>query len=67
LQLLPECSHTRLTLWIVCGPVDERADPAHLLGLLLCAHHEWPFGGSAAYKRDEIAPPCMSGKQHIEG
>jgi hypothetical protein len=34
---------------------------------LLRARSDWPSHSSAAKQRNELAPPCMSGKQDIEG
>ncbi len=56
LQRLPECSDTDLTLWIVCGSVDEHADPPHPLALLLCARSERPCRCRGPDQRNELAP-----------
>src|SRR5262249_50370604 len=34
---------------------------------LLRAHRQGPSGRRAAEQRDELASPCMSGKEHCEG
>src|SRR5262249_22465498 len=41
-------------------------EPDHRQPRLLRARREWPRG-RAAEQRDELAPPCMSGKEHCEG
>ena len=43
----------------------EHTDAPHTLALLR-TRAERPRCRRAAEKRDELAPPCMSGKQHIE-
>src|SRR5262249_19592116 len=45
-------------------PAAEDSDPRHRR--LLRARRERPRRGSAE-KRDELAPPCMSRKEHCEG
>ena len=41
--------------------------PDHGQAALLRARHDRPRGCRAADKSDEVAPPCMSGKEHCEG
>ena len=44
----------------------QHADAPHALALLR-ARRERPRRRRAAEQRDELAAPCMSGKQHSEG
>jgi hypothetical protein len=50
---------------IVGGQVDEYTDPPNPAGRLR-ARCERPSGRTAE-QRYELAPPCMSGKEHCEG
>src|SRR5215831_14357828 len=58
-----KCLHELLE-WTGCRATEESDDRQRRL---LRAHRERPGSGAAADKRDELAPPCMSRKQHSEG
>jgi hypothetical protein len=55
-----------LSFGIVRGEIHQDADPPDPLALLLRARRERPRRGSAK-QSDELAAPCMSGKEHCEG
>jgi hypothetical protein len=60
LESLDETSEQR-----VVGDSDDQADPPHPLRLLR-ARRERPRSRRAAEHRDEVAAPCMTGKEHCE-
>jgi hypothetical protein len=65
LQSLLERRDASLRFRIGLGHAHEHADVPHTVGLL-CARTEWPCCRCAAEQRHELAPLCMSRKQHIE-
>jgi hypothetical protein len=66
LESLPERSGAELSFGIVLGVEHQHADPPHPIGLL-CVRRQRPRSRRAAEERDELAAPCMSGKEHCEG
>ena len=66
LQGLQEGCITRSPFPIVRWQGADDADAPHALGLLR-ARGQRPSRRRAAEQRDELAAPCMSGKQHSEG
>ncbi len=66
LQRLQERDPTGPRFRIVLGQVHEHTDAPHPLDRLR-ARRQRPRGRRAAEQRDELAAPCMSGKQHSEG
>jgi hypothetical protein len=70
LQRRAERREAGLPLPIALREAHEDADAAYA-GALLRARHERPeqrrSGRRAGEQRDELAPPCMSRKEHCEG
>src|SRR5262249_32621020 len=64
LQTLLERGNPGLRLWTAVGDPAQHADPSCRTGLLR-TRRKRP-SRRAAEQRDELAPPCMSGKQHCE-
>src|SRR5215472_13846230 len=65
LETLQERPDAGLKFWIVRRRGQENANEAHALALLP-PRCERPRGRRAD-KRYEVAPPCMSRKEHCEG
>jgi hypothetical protein len=65
LQALQKRRMPGLSFRIIRAEVHEHADPAHRVRLLRARRER--LRGRAAEQRDELAAPCMSGKQHSEG
>ena len=58
--------NTRTPIHVTFGEYRQHTDPPHALGLLR-ARRVRPTHRRTAEERDEIAPPCMSGKEQGEG
>jgi len=65
LKALLKCPYPHLEFRVVRSRWHEHADAPHPLALL-SACCERPHR-DAAKKHDELAPPCMSRKQHSDG
>ena len=63
-QSLPKRFHARRNRWSAPRPQNTNDARSRLL---LRTRGEWPSSRCAAKKRHELAPPCMSRKQHSEG
>src|SRR5262249_53014476 len=63
-KALAECGQIACT-------IDRRPraaeEPNHRHRRLLSAGHSWPRSCRAAEQRDELAPSCMSRKEHCDG
>src|SRR5262249_28178532 len=64
LESLAERRDKGLSFRVALGICHQHVDPPHLLGLLR-ARRERPCGYTAK-QRDELAPLCMTGKEHTE-
>jgi hypothetical protein len=58
--------HAGLMFRIIRGRGHQHADAPHPAGLLRSRRY-WPHGRCAAKQRNELAPPCMTRKEHCEG
>jgi hypothetical protein len=67
LQCLDKCYEAGLPCGIICGQSHENTDPPHPIALLRVRRQRPRRRGSNGNNFDELAPPCMSRKQHIEG
>src|SRR5215831_297846 len=67
MQSTNECAVLNLRIFIDPRIGDQYAHTTHTACLLLRERCEPPHGCRATDKRNELAPPCMSRKQHIEG